>query len=441
MKQNFFIIIVLLLCFIKTHVSAQEIELSLNRSIEIALEQNLQYQSARKSLDIARAKTRESISGFLPKIDATLIHNLDEKLMQINIPPLAPGMDPIHATLDFTKDYMAVLALKQPIFAGTAIWSNYRQNYYNLKAEEQKCRQQKLTTIFNVKKSYYSVLLTGELVKVSEEAYRLSESLFNNTRLLYDQGLASKFQVLNSEVEMENVKPRLIEAENNRNLTVMAFKNLLQLNSHDGIRFSHPLKFVEQSFSLDSLLTLVHTIRPGILEMLYQKNRMDKLVDLARSSFSPALFLTADYNYRRDQFSWDPGNWEDYYTVNLVLSIPLFQGGQRLFKVQQARVARQQVEVAVKAVTTGAELEVKKNYLKFNEALEKIKSHSKEIERAEENVRIASLNYREGLITPLEMSVAQMNLIQTRTLNLKALYDYLISLAALERSVGIENIN
>jgi outer membrane protein TolC len=441
MKQMSFLCSTLLLFMLPLSVSAQKMELSLHQSIQIALKQNLQYQSSEKSLDIARSRMYESIGNFLPTIDATLIRNVKEKLMEIDMPPLSPGMPPTKITIDFTKDYQAALKLRQPIFTGGAIWNNYRQNHYNYKAMEQNYRKEKLSTIFQVKQAYYNVLLTEELVKVAEEAMKLRTDLYENTKLLYEQGMTSKFQLLNAEVEMENVKPRLIESRNNTKLAVLAFKNILQLEVDKFIEFTRNLEFVEREFSIDTLLQLAHRIRPDILQIEYQSERMDNLVYMSYASFSPILALAADYGYRRDSFTWDINKWEDNYSINLVLSVPLFQGTQRVFKIQQAKSTRDQVELAVIAVKTGADLEIKKNYLKFHVAIEKLNSQEKNVSRAEENVHIADLNYKEGLVTPLEMSVAQMNLIETRILYIRSLYEYLISLAALEKSVGIENMN
>ena len=92
MKQLSFLCSTLLLFMLPLSVSAQKMELSLHQSIQIALKQNLQYQSAEKSLDIARSRMYESIGNFLPTIDATLIRNVKEKLMEIDMPPLSPGM-------------------------------------------------------------------------------------------------------------------------------------------------------------------------------------------------------------------------------------------------------------------------------------------------------------------------------------------------------------
>ena len=56
----------LILLFLHDALIGQPLELSLQESIQIALEQNIQFQTAAKSLEIADAKLYESLGNFLP---------------------------------------------------------------------------------------------------------------------------------------------------------------------------------------------------------------------------------------------------------------------------------------------------------------------------------------------------------------------------------------
>ncbi|HAV41119.1 MAG TPA: hypothetical protein DCW97_01735, partial [Acidobacteria bacterium] len=53
-----------------------------------------------------------------------------------------------------------------------------------------------------------------------------------------------------------------------------------------------------------------------------------------------------------------------------------------------------------------------------------------------EAVRLAELNFSEGLATTLDVTTAQVALSQARTNYAQALYDCLMALAELERAVG-----
>ena len=81
-------------------------------------------------------------------------------------------------------------------------------------------------------------------------------------------------------------------------------------------------------------------------------------------------------------------------------------------------------------------LEVKQAVLNRNQARETLLSQEKNVEQAREAVRIAELNYGEGLATNLDVLTAQVGLRQASTNYSQALYDCVISDAQLEKAIG-----
>jgi outer membrane protein TolC len=63
-------------------------------------------------------------------------------------------------------------------------------------------------------------------------------------------------------------------------------------------------------------------------------------------------------------------------------------------------------------------------------------SQEKNIEEAKESVRVAELNYTEGLITITDVGAAQVALSEAQINYLRALYEYEIAQAQLEKSTG-----
>jgi outer membrane protein TolC len=82
-------------------------------------------------------------------------------------------------------------------------------------------------------------------------------------------------------------------------------------------------------------------------------------------------------------------------------------------------------------------LEVQQAVLKINEARESLLSQEKNVEQAEESLRIAELNFSEGMATSLDVSASQAALTLAKTNYAQALYDYVLALAELEKAMGI----
>ena len=76
----------------------------------------------------------------------------------------------------------------------------------------------------------------------------------------------------------------------------------------------------------------------------------------------------------------------------------------------------------------------------ISQEYETIQMGLKNMESAKEGVRIAELNYHEGMITILELNASYNDLTRAKVNYLQALYNYNIAIAELEKLTGI-NIN
>ncbi len=226
MKKAKTILLVILLIFwvAKFSFPLEKTTLTLEESIRLALSQNPYHLAAEERLETARAKLREAAAGFLPSINSEGLHTLAEKVFILEFPSFIPGEPPQRISMDFTKDYQFYLNFSLPLFTGGRLTSGYKQAKYNLRSTEEAVRQSKHITVFNAKKAFYGYLLTKDFVKVAEEAVDVAEKHLKNVKNLYGVGMASKFDLLRSEVQVANLKPQFIKARNNLKIAELSIK-------------------------------------------------------------------------------------------------------------------------------------------------------------------------------------------------------------------------
>ncbi len=142
------------------------------------------------------------------------------------------------------------------------------------------------------------------------------------------------------------------------------------------------------------------------------------------------------YNFWSDALSFRKGAWQNYYTINLSLNVPLFNGFEAQARIGQSKAAIREIEWNRKGLSEAISFEVRQAVLSLNEARESLLSQEKNVDQAREAARLAELNYAEGLATSLDVLQAQVSLRQARTNYTQALYDLVISDAQLEKAVG-----
>lgn len=416
---------------------AERFELTLNDSVRLALEKNPNILAMKKRIESAKSQEQGALSNFLPKLDLSAMRTVEEKLFTIEIPSFIPGQPPTVAKFDFTKDYQYSLRMTQPIFTGGKLISAYNQARLNLDLTEEMDSQIRQDLIFEVKKAYYGVLLSKEILKVSQDALSLAEKHLERTRKLLEAGVASKLDLLRAEVQVANLKPQVIRAKNACDLAEEGLKTLLGLSSEDEIILRENLSYKPAEIDQNKLLSFALERRPEINQLKIQRKMTLEMLKLAWASYIPNVAIAGEFNWRADRFSFSKGALENYYTVNLVVTLPIFDGFSRESKISQSKAELERIDYILKGVEQSISLDVKNAFLSFKEAKESYESQKTNVAQAEEAVRVAELNYEEGLATYLDVLSAHMALTEARTNLAQALFNYNVALAKIERAVSI----
>ncbi|MFC2158259.1 TolC family protein, partial [Acidobacteriota bacterium] len=166
----------------------EKLELTLEKSIQIALSQNPGHLVSGERVKAAKSYVREAAAGFFPSLTGQGMATLDEKLFSLEFPSMIPGAPPQKVELDFTRDYQFSLNFSLPLFTGGRLMSGYRSALYNLQATEESVRQSTHTTVYNTKRAFYTYLMAREFVKVSEEAVEVAEKHHKTVKTQYEVG-------------------------------------------------------------------------------------------------------------------------------------------------------------------------------------------------------------------------------------------------------------
>ncbi len=421
-------------------LAAQEppatVTVTLDEAVAMALRQNPFYMASQEKVAQAKAQVRQAASGFLPTLNAQGTDTLDEKLFVLEFPSMIPGQPPQRFSIDFTRDYQMALSFGLPLFTGGRLTAGYKQANYGLQASREGVRLSEQETVFNVKRAFYTYLLAKEFSAVADESLALAEGFRNNVKNLYDVGMASKFELLLAEVQVTNLKPPSIRARNGIEVAALNLKTVL------GIPLDTPLEVKGELVSppLDPVTEAVveeaQAQRPELRQLDYQRLMAGEMLKMARGTALPNLAIGGMYNLWSDRLMFRKVDWQNYYTISLSLNIPLFNGFDTLAKVGQSKAAIREIEWNRKGLAEMISFEVKQAVLNRAQARETLLSQEKNVEQAREAVRIAELNYTEGLATTLDVVTAQVGLRQASTNYSQALYDCVMSDAQLEKALG-----
>ncbi|UCD37227.1 MAG: TolC family protein [Fidelibacterota bacterium] len=417
-------------------LSGQEmLPLSLTESIRLALENNPSAKISSERVKDAALSRREAWSGFLPQIDTRGSTILDEKIRVIEMPDFFNPGQTISVELDFTYDYQTDWSITQPIFTGGKLTKSLQLARANLESAQLDELLARNDLTLQVSQAYLGMLVAQEFLRVATEAHTITEDFYRITQQMYNEGLASKLDLLQSEVQMANLVPRVTQARNAVKLAEAGLKTVMGIQDTQSLLLTDELHYEAHEYSLDELLSEALANRHELRQMDLRGQMGRYARSIARGGYLPMIALSGSYSTFGNDLA-EVGQWEDSYTVSMGLSFNLFSGGRRRTSVQKAQVAIRQAELGRIALEDAIELEVEGAYHTLIESESTLLSSEKTVAQAEEAARLAQLQYQAGTITHLQANQIQANLTNARANYAQALFSYTLANIRIKKAVG-----
>jgi outer membrane protein TolC len=254
--------------------------------------------------------------------------------------------------------------------------------------------------------------------------------------LRYQAGQASEFDVLRAKVQLANANPPLLQARQTSDLALSFFKNMLGLPQESLIELDGQLSFQPIEANLEDATQKSLLQRPELRSLDIQRQMALKSLAIAKAGNKPSLVGVANYLYENPWYS--QRKWDTDWNFTFSLNFPLFDGFATRSKVNQAKSDLNQLDIGGKELKEGIKLEVKQAVTSLDLAKETILSQQETVNQAKESLRIAKVQYAQGIITSLEEMDAELALTFAQINYLQALTDYLRAQAQYNKAVGQE---
>jgi len=287
----------------------------------------------------------------------------------------------------------------------------------------------------NVRNGFYNVLRTQAFVRVNEASVAQSEEQLRVTRAQRAAGVASDFDVLRAQTQLDNNRQALITARNQVAIAKNGFANLLGLDPSTPVDLRSPnavppLPVLDETPLLERALAQ----RPEYLQADVNILKAQKNVRYARRGLEPSLSanLTGSFNANEGVRASERAA----AALGVTLTLPLSDAGITRAAVAGARADERQALIQKDQFVRGIKAEVQQSIIAVRDANERAQVAGQTVTQAREALRLAGVRFRAGVGTQLEINDAQTALTQAETNAVNAQYDYLTALARLSRSVG-----
>ena len=429
MKTTFLITAVLLA------IAVPASAFNLEEAVHTALEQRGDVTAARNSVESARWDRNNASTWFLPRFNFTLGYQQDHDIYELEITGL--GTIPLETSWASSYGISATVPLVLQGPAGASMASTALDlSELSLFATEQKAAQ-------DVVGSFYGVLLAEMMNDVATEALNIAREGYILTETRYDAGMASRFELLQSQVAYENRRPDSIAAAAGLDNALAAFAVSLGFSGSESVSIEGELHD-QFPVSLPSTLAEARSVMAVSSVEFATAQSLRELgndgVNLAAASFAPELVFQTDYMFEAGVDHISEISADDYnrnWTVSAAMQIPIFNGLSDYSDYRSARYDRLVYSAQAADLENYSSLGLVVAWNSLEQAGETVDAARSTMAQAEEASEIARISYESGVITRLEMDGAFLALTQARTNYASSLYSMRTAEAGLARILGI----
>ena len=472
MKKTMWIIAAAL-CVLPTYAGAQQV-LTLDECRQMAVENNNSLKTAQQKIKVAGYDRNIALANYFPKITATgtymytsrdwklidddkaaviqnagttLQNDVTNKMMQIMsdkdvmtkymtdaaFKKLIDGLQttdiatPINAigqhitdalTLDMHNLCGAVVSVQQPVFMGGKIVASNQMAKYAEELAQSQYDAEHAQVLADIEQAYWQIVSIAAKKNLAENYVDLLRQMGKDVDALVAEGFATPSDALTIKVKMN-------EAE------------MLYTKATNGLALAKMLLCKECGLPLDSEITLadetldaipvpqmspvisdeeVYAARPEIRSLDLAKKIYDKKVAVVRADGLPTVAVMANYAVTNPNvFNGFQNKFGGFFSAGVLVNVPIFHGTEAIQKTRKAKAEAALTQYRLDDAKEMISLQVAQLRQQEGEALEKLTMAESNLENAEENLRVATAGWNEGMIASNVVLQAQTAWLQAHS--------------------------
>lgn len=386
--------------------------------------------------EIADRTIRSNQAGWYPQIGASynLLHYL--KLPVTFIPNVNTG-ERLPVTLGVQNTSTTSFSLTQNIFNRDLLLANQTADAYRVQAS-QVTVQNKIDVVVNVSKAFYDVIVTQRQVDIlGEDITRLQRSLQDATNQ-YQGGIVDKTDPQRAKIALNNSLALRKQAYDQVGSKYQVLKQIMGYPPNAQLTVAYDTLQLANELALDTTLLANPQNRIEYQLLQTQKRLLEANVRYNRWAYLPNVGAFANYNllYQNNSLGQLYSALFPNSVVGLSVALPIFQGGRRVQQTKIAELQVQRLDWDAVALVSSVDAEYAQSLAAYKGNLANYLALRENQDLAQEVYRVINLQYRSGIKTYLDVTIAEADLRTARLNVFNALYQAIISKLDVQRALG-----
>jgi len=352
----------------------------------------------------------------------------------------------------------------QPVFMGGSIVAMNKLADLSEEMAGNSMEARLQTVVYNTDQAYWQVVSLRHKKDLAESYLQLVTKFDGDVQKMIGEGVATRSDGLSISVKVNEAQMAVQKVDDGLTLSRMLLCKIIGLPLNEEITLadeSRPTpapslggRGVDTS-TAEALSAITNYSPPsqggvggesgGGGSLRPELRMLSNVVDMSRQTTNilkagnlPQLALTGGYAVSNPNvFNGFQKKFSGFWNVGLLLRIPLWNWGDVAYKVRASKGATAIANLELQEARDLIELQVSQADFKITEANKRLSLAQTSIERAEENLRVANLGFREGVITPTVVMEAQTAWLQAQSQLIDAEIELRLAQVEQRKALGI----
>ena len=414
MKRTF---VLLLALFSTTYMQGQR-TLTLEDCRDLSIKNNKELQISGEKVRVAGYEKQAAVTKYFPQVSAMGTYMRNQKDINLVDGTTVAGLNqllPMDVSgffhLDIQNVWLGTVSLVQPVFMGGKIIAYNQITRYAKELAESMNDLKLQDLIYKTDETYWQVVSLVNKKKLADSYVSLLRKMDGDVQAMIDEGVATPADGLSVKVKLNEAEMAQTKVDNGLSLSRMALAQLC------GLQLDEPVKLADENIeSLDNPIDTNAAVnveeaflnRQELKSLDYAVRIYEKKEKIALAEVLPNVALTANYLVTNpNSFNGYKNEFAGMFNVGVVVQVPLSGWWEGTYKRNAARAETHIRQLEFEDAKEKIELQVNQSVYKVNEAGKKLTASARNKEKAEENLRHATLGFDEGVIPALNLMEAQ----------------------------------
>jgi outer membrane protein len=408
--------------------------LTLEQAVALAIKQNPTEQIG--LLNAAESVQDKNISraALLPQADLRVADSANRVNLRAEFggKPIFPGSPALPGHVGPYQIFSAGPTFSSPIIDLT-LWKRYQASRADVTAAKADSLSTREQVILLVVSQYIGTLRAVANVEASRSRVDLAQALYDQAADLQKEGVGTGIDTLRANVELQNEKQVLIEAENNRDSSLFGLSKLLNLDPRQKIELADSLSFFDTpqpdvEASIDQALSGREEWKA--IEAREKSSKLEK--QATQYERLPSLHFDGNWAYLGTSIN----NGIPTYQYQASFDVPIFTSGRIKAEVTKADIELQKLQQQKADLRNQIALDVKTSLLNLQSARNEVEVANLGVKLARDEVDQARDRFKAGVANNIEVISAQDSLSRANDNQIAALYRFNQARADYARAIG-----